>query len=581
MDWSNNLIFLVRPYWQYAKTYLVGRIAISAVIMPCIAFIEVTLLQNIIDSIIMGKDMAATLTMAITYGAILLLLTLLRWGFLILYDRWKVVEIQNKINRSIYARVAQTDYQNFDNPEYYNDFTFAAGEYASKAAAALDLLTTLCGFIMVSLAMSVYLAQLGPWVIAISLIGCAVCMYGQRLISLCGIAKTKEAIPHERRLAYVHRISYQRQFAADMKSTGLSQAMMNMFDVSGNNRVAVYQKYRQQHWTGNLIMFVAWSCMETLQLVYIIICAYTLSLSVGALTGLFTAAKRLNGQVNQFTGMLGQYMELSLYADKIRTFFSKTSAIEAQPSGNSAPEGSWEVQLRGISFSYPNSSFAVRKMNFTIPAGSKIAIVGENGAGKTTLAKLLLRLYDTDAGEILINGHPIASHDVRNVRHRIGVAFQDPQVYALTVRENLQLYHQADDATLKRVLKTVGLDIPLDAEITREFDPKGIVLSGGQTQKLALARLMHGDFGLLLLDEPSSALDPLAEYELAKLLFDRAHSTTTIMVSHRLSSIRHADIIYMVVSGSIVEFGTHEELMSLGGRYAEMFAKQAENYVAP
>ncbi|MDR3309744.1 MAG: ATP-binding cassette domain-containing protein, partial [Oscillospiraceae bacterium] len=141
------------------------------------------------------------------------------------------------------------------------------------------------------------------------------------------------------------------------------------------------------------------------------------------------------------------------------------------------------------------------------------------------------------------------------------------------------VYRKADDGALSELLQKLGLDAPLGAEVTREFDESGIMLSGGEAQKLGLARILHGDFGLLLLDEPSSALDPLAEYELTKLLFDRARECTAIMVAHRLSTIRDADMIYLIAGGTVAERGTHGELMSLGGKYAEMFTKQAENYV--
>ena len=201
-----------------------------------------------------------------------------------------------------------------------------------------------------------------------------------------------------------------------------------------------------------------------------------------------------------------------------------------------------------------------------------------NGAGKTTLAKLLLRLYDTDDGEILYNGVHVSEYNIHQLRRRIGVAFQEPQIYALIVRENMEMYNAADDATLCDTLIKAGLDIKLDIEVTREFDENGAMLSGEQAQKLGLARILHGEFGLLLLDEPSSALDPLAEYEMTKLIFEQS-GATTIMVAHRLSTVRGADKIFLIDGGKVAESGTHAELMELDGKYAEMFTKQAENYV--
>jgi len=234
-----------------------------------------------------------------------------------------------------------------------------------------------------------------------------------------------------------------------------------------------------------------------------------------------------------------------------------------------------------VSFAYPESSFCLKRLNLKIEPGEKIGIVGENGAGKSTMAKLLLRLYDIDSGQILYNGKPIGEWDVHELHKRVGIAFQDANLYALTLRENLQYYNpEATDEQRLIALKTVGLDRLDDLEktVSREFVEDGIMLSSGETQKLALARLLMDDFGLIILDEPSSALDPLAEYKMTKLMFELSN-TTTVMIAHRLSTIRDADRIYLISDGEVAECGTHEELMSREGKYAEMFQKQAEKYV--
>ena len=177
-----------------------------------------------------------------------------------------------------------------------------------------------------------------------------------------------------------------------------------------------------------------------------------------------------------------------------------------------------------------------------------------------------------------INGRPIADYDVSTLRGRIGIAFQQSRLYALSDRENMTAYADADDARLKSCLAEVGLRLSLDAQVTKEFDENGAVLSGGDAQRLCLTRLLHSEFGLLILDEPSSALDPIAEYRIAKLIFDRS-PTTTIMVAHRLSTVVDADRIYLLSDGRIIESGTHAELMAQNGKYREMCLKQAEGYL--
>jgi ATP-binding cassette subfamily B protein len=238
-----------------------------------------------------------------------------------------------------------------------------------------------------------------------------------------------------------------------------------------------------------------------------------------------------------------------------------------------------------LNFKYENSGFGLKNINLKINSGEKIAVVGENGAGKSTLVKLLLRLYDVTDGDILINNISIKEYDIKSLRKRIGVAFQNPNVYALSFAENIELYNKTDENKLTEILEALGLNDILkknnadfSVEVTKEFDENGIMLSGGEVQKIGLARLMTGNFGLLLLDEPSSALDPLAEYEMNKIILSHSNLSTTVMVAHRLSTIRDADRIILIEEGNIKEIGTHDELMKMNGRYCEMFTKQAENY---
>jgi len=573
-----NLLFLVKPYWKYGKLFLIGNIAVSALINPALNLIQVRLIQLVIDAIIAGATMRETIMVAAALVATTLGLTVLSWGFWLLYDRWKGVEIQNKINRSIYERAIATDYQYFDNPEFYNDFTFAVGELAAKSESSFKLLMEMIGAISSIIAMTAFLSTLGPWVILISVVGQAICLFAQRIIQKLGIKITTESLPFDRKLNYVHRVSYQREYAADMKSSSLPQKVLSIFDKNGEWKVGLRKKYRAKHSLANNLQFVTWDLCQFTVLAYLIYCVFTQGIGIGMVVGMFAAADRLNMLLNRFVSFSGRAMESSLYADKIKAFFNYESTIEPQAIGREPPDGAFTVDLQDMSFAYPKSSFALKGINLRINPNEKIAIVGENGAGKITLAKLLLRLYDVDGGEILYNGLPVCEYDVHQLRRKIGVAFQDPQIFALTVRENMELYNSADDETLREVLQKVGLNIELDGEVTREFDESGTMFSGGQAQKLGLTRLLHGEFGLLLLDEPSSALDPLAEYELTKLIFEQS-KTTTIMVAHRLSTIRDADRIYLMDGGQITEQGTHDELMALGGKYAEMFTKQAENYV--
>ncbi|MCD7783811.1 MAG: ATP-binding cassette domain-containing protein [Firmicutes bacterium] len=300
----------------------------------------------------------------------------------------------------------------------------------------------------------------------------------------------------------------------------------------------------------------------------------------------------------QFSSLTGHYKkinDMSLSADKIRMFFSASSDIEGLlPEGSEASVTDetdssaepYKISVKDLSFKYPGTEIGIHDVNFNIERGMRVAVVGPNGSGKSTLIKLLLRLYDAGSGEILIDDRPIKEYDVHKYRQTVGTALQDTSIFSISIKENLSRYYDVDDDEITHILTTLSLDNVLrlsdgnyDRFFMRDFDENGIELSGGERQKVGLGAVMSDKFGLLIMDEPTSALDPLAEYDLNQRMLENAEGCTTLFVSHRLSTARGADLILVMKDGTIIEKGTHEELMERGGLYREMFDKQAEEYI--
>ena len=279
-----------------------------------------------------------------------------------------------------------------------------------------------------------------------------------------------------------------------------------------------------------------------------------------------------------------EFGEHALYIENLRSFLEYDEEIK---DGDEPLPKTGDIVFKNVSFKYDGAeNYTLKNLNLTFGRNEKIAIVGHNGAGKSTIVKLLLRLYDAE-GEILYGDKNIKSFKLDEYRQLFSAVMQDFHIFALTVEENVKLgrVKEGDAERIKHAILKSGMAEKIDSFenkektiLTREFDSKGEQLSGGEQQKLAIAHVYSKDNRFVVLDEPSSALDPIAEHKMYKNMMDACENCGMIFISHRLSSAIDADRIYLIEDGSVAEVGTHGELMEQNGKYAEMFRRQAENY---
>jgi ATP-binding cassette subfamily B protein len=245
------------------------------------------------------------------------------------------------------------------------------------------------------------------------------------------------------------------------------------------------------------------------------------------------------------------------------------------------------IEFRNVSFGYGKNKMIVKNLSFKVTGKEKVALVGHNGAGKSTIIKLLLRMYDPCEGEILVNNINIKNYNLKAYRQLYSAALQDSKIFSMSIKDNVMMGKIAEqEERVKKALESAGiydkvngLRNGLDTVLTKEFDEAGAVLSGGQYQKIAVARVFAQDAPVSLFDEPSSALDPIAECELYDNIINYSNDRTMFLISHRLSSVRNVDRIFMLEQGELIESGSHEKLMNLAGAYSEMYTKQAESYI--
>ena len=576
----DSICFLLAPWWKYGKTLMVGSFISSVLFVPAAGYFSATLAQAVIEMIEAGKPFEAAFLTGLTYLLLALALNLLHAVYEDFYLRWKKQEIEGTIERSIYEKALMVDYRHFDDPSYFDSYKLTTEKFASQSSEMLQNLFSLLSGVAKCIVYGALIASQGVALLLIVL-GCsAFVAYAQIYWSRGSVERETAMVNDQRKADYLRRLFFDHTAVADLRASNIKKPLFSLFDGSVKSRAAIYRKYGAKEFLTDILANLAQ--LGTTFAVPVYVAWGVMSGNIGGIgvyATLIASSLALKEALNALGWWSSQVALGVAYAQKVQHFFDTDSTIEASTDGEKASDGPFSVRFDHVSYRYGGSDeFAIRDLSLAIAPGEKIAIVGENGAGKTTLTKLLLRLYDADGGTVQINGRPIADYDVSTLRGRIGIAFQQSRLYALSVRENMTAYADADDARLKSCLEEVGLRLSLDAQVTKEFDENGAVLSGGDAQRLCLTRLLHSEFGLLILDEPSSALDPIAEYRIAKLIFDRS-PTTTVMVAHRLSTVVDADRIYLLSDGRIIESGTHAELMAQNGKYREMFLKQAEGYL--
>lgn len=349
--------------------------------------------------------------------------------------------------------------------------------------------------------------------------------------------------------------------------------------VERKNAIYKYQfqkLYRNEliHTAGSIIV-IATSIIQALQGYF----------SIGDISVVLNATKSAYSAFNDFFGALTYFVNIT--AHRVNIFLQFLSIETSLTNGQlNLDEGIREIEFKGVSFMYPFSSKnTLNNISFKIKAGTKNALVGKNGEGKSTIIKLLTRLYDPNKGSIFINGIDIKEFDIVSLRKLYSLCFQDVTKYALTVLENTTLSDKFDSELAEHALTFAGISDIIKSfpdgyftELTREFSDDGQELSGGQWQKLSIARTIYKNANVLVLDEPSSALDPLEEDRIMDLLAAVGESKTTLVVSHRLSDLRNYDQIIVIDNGAVVEIGTHTQLLSNNALYAHMFLLQSEKY---
>lgn len=494
----------------------------------------------------------------------------------------------------IYERTKDLDLACYDDTEFYQKFILATEEADACVDRYLDTVELYCASVT-RLVLSIgFCLVVNPLILLVTGVSVILELWLAGRENRLNVASRMERLPYEQKREYQNRVFYLSEYAKDLRLYPQMQEKCRQ-DFSGSQ-----EEIRQIHRRyGKKLLFYAgvrdaaicsylWNAMAWSMLLYQLLVRHTMSYA-GILSSLKASDLIAYGADTMITGWK-TVLENAAYVHNIRSLvYQKPTVVSRKnlPVVSSEPAS---FDIRHVTFSYPDGSPVLKDIGLKLRPKQKIALVGYNGSGKTTLVKLLLRLYDPDSGTICCNGTDIRDYELTAYRHSIGSVFQDFKIYAASLKENVLLdisentkkeSYEVEQALYDAhfTLQDNRLVYQIETPLTTEFEKDGVSLSGGEMQKVAIARTLYRRQQLIIMDEPSSALDPLAEYQLNQELNEIAKEKTVIFISHRLSTTRDADCIYMMEQGRIIEAGTHEQLLAADGKYAQMWRVQAGLYL--
>ena len=487
----------------------------------------------------------------------------------------------------LYDKIGKIDYEFYENPDFLNNYVRAlemgAHNILGSANNTFSLIITLCQCASVFMVLLSIHYLVIVYVLVVGVLYFILRVFMSKYTNKYN--KTRQQ--YMRRTWYGNRAFTLKDSNADIKTTEIDKLLLDNNDYSYSQIIKCHDKYISKR---SILSFIGDILISLLYPgIIAILCLVTIdNLQISSFATLTVAATTLSSFISSIAYIIGMLQDNNVEGKVALEFLQKEGFIEGNEF-EKLNEDFASLEINNIAFSYDNKFKAIQNVSMRVNKGEKIAIVGVNGAGKTTLVKLLLRLYDVNSGSILINNKDYKTINTKSLREIVGAVFQNIEVYAVSVAENVLLREvktKEDIDLVNEALKFSGLydyiyslKDNINTVVTREFHRLGVVFSGGQTQKLAIARGYAQNYQLFILDEPSSALDPIAEAKVYENMLELGKEKTMIFISHRLTTTVNADKIYLFENGQILEEGTHKQLMQKNGQYKKMFDSQAVKYL--
>ncbi len=492
------------------------------------------------------------------------------------------------ISVRVMEHASQLDITAFENPDYYDRLERAKAQ-ATDRIAMIQMVGTLIQQVLTTLFLSLYIASFSSWLLLLLIAGTIPALLGESHFAFLGYAKNFMQTPLRRKMDYLRDLGGSKEAAKELKLFGLRDFLVGSF--RGMANTIFYQNVdlsKRRLVAGSLLSLLATAGYYS---AYALVLLDTIrgKFTVAGLAVLINAILQVSANLQQIFVNASGVADQALFLTDLLGFFAMEPTVRSKPNAIEIPRPIRQgVEFRNVSFAYPGTTRLVLKdFNFHLRPGERVALIGENGQGKTTIVKLITRLYDPTEGQILIDGVDLRDYDMEDLCHEIGVIFQDFMRYEMTARDNIAVGRIEERDRLDRIENAAQMSLAdeviarlsggIDQQLGRRFEG-GVDLSGGEWQRMALARAYLRDAQLLILDEPTAALDARSEQEVFQRFAELTRGKMALLISHRFSTVKMTDHIVVLSHGVLTEEGTHEELIQRGGLYAEMFEMQAASY---
>lgn len=582
----SNIMYFLKLLFSVSPLLVIGECIWGIVLVLPTRLISVLGVKYMIDVVASGENLNRLYIVVAVVAAVLIISKLAAWIFREFFWNVEKEKVYKGLNERLYKKAKSLDLESYDNPAFYNNSILTIESSSDNMQNILGLVRNYIGNVVSLITIASILLAIDPVCLLIILVFVGIFMPLSKKIGALQMGRRIDNTKFHRRSDYFQRIFYLQDYAKEVRMNNIRPILIDNYNDAADKVIENQKKY----WSKISILYfiqdfgvqiLGFMFVLPLYLGYCVLIEH--SISAGDFVASFNGAYAIASSINFLTvWALARFEEQGKMIEKYREFLKTESKINDGKFTAKITEPK-NIEIKNLSFTYPgNTKPTLKNINLTIKPYEKIALVGFNGAGKTTLTNLLLRLYDVSEGEILIDGENIKNATVKSHRDRFTAVFQDFQIFSCSVGENVALDVDPDGDRVNEALSHSGFSKKLkngtDTELLREFDDKGVMLSGGESQKIAIARAFYNQCPYIILDEPSANLDPVAEYKLNQSMLEAAEDKTVIFISHRLSTTINADRIFVMENGEIIESGSHAELMAMNKTYAKMFNMQAEKY---